>query len=272
MKDVFVSNRSLLYSNILENSGGSAMAKWLDAKVESKTEWNDHLFSLRFSCRNYPSFKAGQFTKFGIEQAGKVVSRPYSLVNNPHDNALEIIAVPVEDGVLSPKLHALKVGDEVKVMAPATGFLVLDEVPKSRDLWLIATGTGVGPFLSILATEQPWNTSQNLVLVYGARYAQDLAYSELIDSWNKEYPSRFHYVPVVSREEQDKTLTGRIPTLLTSGGIQQQVGLDLHPDNSQVMLCGNPNMIEDTNQVLASFGLSKHLRRNPGQISMERYW
>ncbi|MGS2719288.1 ferredoxin--NADP reductase [Paraglaciecola aestuariivivens] len=249
------------------------MASWLDAKVVNKTNWNDHLFSLGFSCNNFPRFKAGQFTKVGIEQEdGKVLSRPYSLVNSPDNDELEIIAVPVEDGLLSPKLHELELGDVVKIMAPATGFLVLDEVPKSRDLWLIATGTGVGPFLSILATQQVWQTYENIVLVYGARYAQDLAYAELIAGWASEYAGRFHYVPVVSREEQDNLLTGRIPPLLTTGMIQQQVGLDLHPDNSQVMLCGNPEMIEDSTEVLTGFGLSKHLRRKPGQISMERYW
>lgn len=248
------------------------MAQWLDAEVVSRTDWNDHLFSLRFSCVDFPQFKAGQFTKFGIEQDGKVLSRPYSIVSAPGDKELEIIAVPVEDGLLSPKLHTLQIGDSLKIMSPATGFLVLDEVPKSRDLWLMATGTGVGPFLSILATEQAWQRYENVILVYGARYQHDLAYMPLIEDCLKQFPDKFQFVPIISRENNDEGLQGRIPTLLNTGAIQQQTGLDIHPENSQVMLCGNPTMIEDAIQSLIELGLSKHLRRAPGHISMERYW
>lgn len=248
------------------------MAQWLDTTVVNRTDWNDHLFSLRFSCTDFPQFKAGQFTKVGIEQDGKIISRPYSLVSGPGDSDLEIIAVPVEDGSLSPKLHALQIGDTLKIMSPATGFLILDEVPQSRDLWLMATGTGVGPFLSILAAEQVWQSYENIILVYGARYDDDIAYKKLIATWTKQYPNRFHFVPIVSREDIADRLHGRIPTLLRTSIIQQQVGLDIHADHSQVMLCGNPAMIEEATQTLIELGLSKHLRRSPGQISLERYW
>ncbi|MGO4891343.1 ferredoxin--NADP reductase [Flavobacterium sp. W21_SRS_FM6] len=249
------------------------MAQWLDATVVKRIDWNDHLFSLRFSCDDFPNFKAGQFTKVGLLQDdGKIISRPYSLVNAPQDSELEIIAVPVEGGLLSPKLHELQVGDVLKVMAPPTGFLILDEVPQSRDLWLIATGTGVGPFLSILATQQVWATYHNIVLVYGARLQQDLAYLPLIKGWEEQYAGRFHFVPVVSREQGEDSLRGRIPALLKSGTIQSQVGLALTAQDSQVMLCGNPQMIEETVNLLTEMGLTKHLRRSPGQISMERYW
>jgi ferredoxin--NADP+ reductase len=248
------------------------MAQWLDATVVGRTDWNDHLFSVRFSCNGFPQFKAGQFTKVGIEHNDKILSRPYSLVSGPNDDELEIIAVPVGDGLLSPKLHKLRVGDPLKIMSPATGLLVLDEVPKSRDLWLMATGTGVGPFLSILATEQVWASYDNIVLVYGTRYEHDLAYTSLIEAWSKKHPEKFHFVPIVSRETKEDKLCGHIPVLLKTSCIQQQVGLDIHAAHSQVMLCGNPAMIEDTIQTLIEFGLTKHLRRSPGHISLERYW
>jgi ferredoxin--NADP+ reductase len=248
------------------------MAQWLDATVVSRIDWNDHLFSLRFSCVNFPLFKAGQFTKVGVEHDGKILSRPYSLVSAPDDNELEIIAVPVEDGLLSPKLHKLQIGDPLKIMAPATGFLVLDEVPQSRDLWLMATGTGVGPFLSILASQQVWTRYENIVLVYGARYEHDLAYIQLIEGWKKKHIGKFHFVPIVSRENKADRLRGHIPALLKTSSIQQQIGLDIHAAHSQIMLCGNPAMIEDATQILIELGLSKHLRRSPGQISLERYW
>lgn len=249
------------------------MAQWLDATVVARTDWNDHLFSLRFVCPGFANMKAGQFTKLGVLQAdGNILSRPYSLVNKPDAENLEIIAVPVAQGQLSPKLHELNIGDTLKVMAPATGFLVLDEVPQSRDLWLIATGTGVGPFISILQTEQAWQTYQTINLIYGARWQHDLAYLPLIQQWQRDYQGRFNFVSIVSRESNGSGLTGRIPALFSSGAIEKQVGLQLSAEQSQVMLCGNPQMITETISLLADKGLSKHLRRSPGQISMERYW
>jgi len=248
------------------------MAQWLDATVVKRTDWNDHLFSLSVSCEAFPTFKAGQFTKFGIEQDGKILSRPYSLVNGSDNAYLEIIAVPVAQGLLSPKLHTLQPGDGLKVMAPATGFLVLDEVPASNNLWLIATGTGVGPFLSILSGSEAWQRFESITLVYGMRQVNDLAYRALIDSWTAVYPDQFHFVPVISREDSPAALRGRIPQLLASGQISALARQTLNAQDSQVMLCGNPEMIQDALVTLEEMGLKKHLRRSPGQISMERYW
>jgi len=248
------------------------MAKWLKATITRRTDWNGHLFSLAFTCADFPSCKAGQFTKLGLEKDGQIISRPYSLIFSPASSELEIIAVTVEDGMLSPLLHRLQVGDKLNLMSPATGFLVLDEVPKSRDLWLLATGTGVGPFLSILLDEEAWNKYDNLILVYGARHANDLAYLSMINSVSRKYPDRFHFVPVISRESKIGSLQGRFPELLDGGLIQKQVGLEINTEVSQMMLCGNPAMIEDTLESLKKMGLKKHLRRSPGQISLERYW
>ncbi|MCG6199784.1 ferredoxin--NADP reductase [Psychromonas antarctica] len=248
------------------------MAKWLNAKIVKRTDWNDHLFSLSFECADFPDFKAGQFTKVGIEQNGQIISRPYSLVNPPLANHLEIIAVPVQEGLLSTQLHQLNHGDNIKVMAPATGFLTLDEVPASNNLWLLATGTGVGPFISILADPLVWQKYQHITLVYGVRYEHDLAYLPLINNCMKDKGNQFNFVPVVSRENSPGGLRGRIPELLASGVIQAQVKQSLNAQDSQVMLCGNPDMIQSSVNVLTAMGLRKHLRRSPGNISMERYW
>lgn len=248
------------------------MAQWLDAKITQRIDWNDHLFSLGFQCDDFPEYTPGQFTKVGIEQDGKIISRPYSLVSHPQDKSLEIMAVPVAEGVLSPKLHGVNVGDRLKIMAPATGFLVLHEVPDSRNIWLIATGTGVGPFLSILAGTEIWQRYEQVILVYAARHASDLAYGELIAKWQDEYPNQFHFVPIVSREKVIGALQGRIPALLSNGNIIEQAGQTLDAEQSQVMLCGNPQMIEEAMLVLKDMGLKKHLRRSPGQITQERYW
>lgn len=248
------------------------MALWLDAKVVKRTDWNDHLFSLTCSCADFPGFTPGQFTKFGVMRDGKIISRPYSLVNGGNNSELEIIAVPVAAGVLSPELHTMQPGDDIKVMAPATGFLVLDEVPDSQNLWLLATGTGVGPFLSILSRDEVWQRFAKITLVYAVRHINDLAYLDDIRNWQQQYPQRFSFIPVVSRQLMPGALQGRIPALLASGQIQQQSQQSLNATDSQVMLCGNPQMITTVLEVLTDMGLKKHLRRSPGQISMERYW
>ena len=249
------------------------MAQWLDGTIKKRIDWNDHLFSLVIDCPEFGPFHAGQFTKVGVEQAdGKVLSRPYSLVNPPSQSEPEILAVPVEEGKLSPLLHTLNTGDPVKVMMPATGFLTMKEVPESQTLWMVATGTGVGPFLSILATDEPWQQYERIVLVYAARFGADLAYLEKVEQWQRLYPERFHFVPIVSREKQENCLRGRIPELLLNGKIETQTGITLGPENNQVMLCGNPQMIKDVMEVLMDRGLKKHLRRAPGHISMEQYW
>lgn len=249
------------------------MAQWLDGTLSNKVNWNDHLFSLEFSCPEFGEFKAGQFVKVGIELSdGKVLSRPYSLVNPPSQANPEILAVPVEEGQLSPQLHNLEVGDPVKIMQPATGFLVLEEVPDANTLWMVATGTGVGPFLSILATDTPWQRFDNIVLIYAARYGQDLAYLPLIEQWQKSYSSQFNFVPIVSREEYPTALKGRIPQLLEQGVIESRVGHQITVEDSQVMICGNPDMIKEVMALLVDKGLKKHLRRSPGQITMEQYW
>ena len=249
------------------------MAQWHEAKIVKRIDWNDHLFSLRFSCKDFPNIKAGQFAKIGILQSdAKVLSRPYSLINAPDAAALEIIAVPVEDGSLSPKLHELNEGDLIQVMSPATGFLVLDEVPTSETLILIATGTGVGPFLSILQTQQAWQKFSNIVLVYAVRYSHDLAYLDLVSDWQERYPDHFQFVPIVSRDRAHDGLKGRIPELINNGALEALIGFEIEAKTCQVMLCGNPEMIKETVKMLEQKGLKKHLRRSPGQISMERYW
>lgn len=158
-------------------------------------------------------------------------------------------------------------------MSPATGFLVLSEVPKANTLWMIATGTGVGLFISILKGQQVWQQYQQVVLVYAARLNRDIAYQGLVQSLLKEKASQFSFVPVISREKgMPGALQGRIPGLIENNIIQQHLGKNFSAEGSQVMLCGNPHMIADLMSVLEGFGLKKHLRRNPGHISLERYW
>ncbi|MCG7587094.1 FAD-binding oxidoreductase, partial [Photobacterium sp. OFAV2-7] len=151
------------------------MADWIPAKVITNRHWNSDLFSLVLHA-NIEPFKAGQFTKFGLEIDGKMVQRAYSFVNPPSDNNLEIYATRVADGLLSPRLHALDSGDTVFISARANGYFTLNEVPDSEHLWLLATGTAIGPYLSILRESDVWRRFRKVVLIHAVRYAADLSY------------------------------------------------------------------------------------------------
>ncbi|MBY6018851.1 ferredoxin--NADP reductase [Halomonas denitrificans] len=247
------------------------MSTWVQGRVVERIDWNDKLFSLKVEAEVQP-FVAGQFTKLALEQGGERVQRAYSFVNPPEAEFLEFLAVSVEEGQLSPRLQDLQEGDNLMVSPRPSGFLTLDEVPAGRELWMFATGTAVGPFLSILGSPDCWDRYETYVLVYAVRYERDLAYLEQIKALAAERPERFRFVPVVSREVVDGALQGRIPELLSSGAIQEAAGIPIAPARSQTLICGNPDMIRDTLAVLEGMGLRKNLRRTPGQITMEKYW
>ncbi|MBY5993539.1 ferredoxin--NADP reductase [Ferrimonas balearica] len=247
------------------------MSAWVQGTVVERIDWNDKLFSLKVDAPVQP-FVAGQFTKLALEQGGERVQRAYSFVNPPEAEHLEFLAVTVEEGQLSPRLQDLKPGDNLMVSPRPSGFLTLDEVPAGRELWMFATGTAVGPFLSILHSEDCWDRYEKFILVYAVRHQADLAYLEPIRALEKAHPEQFRFVPVVSRESMEGALQGRIPELLSRGAIQEAADVPIAPARSQTLICGNPDMIRDTLAVLEGMGLRKNLRRTPGQITMEKYW
>jgi len=249
--------------------------QWLDVQLVEKQQWSDRHFSLRFRAPGF-TFKAGQFVRIGLLQDdGEVLARPYSLVNAPGSELLEIYFNIVPEGPLSPQLAALEPGAPLKLAPRAAGFLTIDEVPVEhtgcRHLWMLATGTGVGPFLSILQSAESWRRFDKLLLVYSVRYQQELAYSNLIDQLTQQHANRFHFVPAVTREIVPGALTTRITSALESGELEQHAGLTISPQQSHVMMCGNSAMIRSAFSLLEQRGLKKHLRREPGHISTEKY-
>lgn len=248
---------------------------WTKGRVIERIDWNDKLFSLRIAADLAP-FIPGQFIKLSQQQEEKRVARAYSLVNSPDKPYAEILAVAVEEGQLSPKLQDLAIGDEIDITPTATGFMTLDEIPKAelqgRHLWFLATGTAVGPFLSMLDTAEPWQRFEKIVLVYGVREAKDLAYLDKLKGYATQYPQQFILCLIVTREPLDGALQCRIPDGLVSGDIERKVGLTLSAADSQVMICGNPGMISGAQAALLDKGLVKNLRRAPGQITVEKYW
>jgi ferredoxin--NADP+ reductase len=246
------------------------MASWVEGKVAALKHWTGGLYTLQVGVEIEP-FRAGQFTKIGLKLDGEIVARPYSLVNAPDERPLEFYFNVVPSGPLSPRLAALAPGDPIFVAPRASGFMVMEEIPQADHLWLVATGTGVGPFLSILKTEEPWQRFRRIVLVHAVRLARELSYADLIAGFGQLHPEQFVFVPFVSREATDFALAGRIPAAIADGRLEARAGVAIGAD-SHLMLCGNPEMVRDTMEALVARGLSKHRRREPGQITVETYW
>ncbi|MCE9677839.1 ferredoxin--NADP reductase [Shewanella sp. AS1] len=245
---------------------------WGEAKVVERIDWNDKLFTLKLAAE-IGDFIPGQFIKLSQQIGGKRVARAYSLVNAPSDEYVEVLAVSVNDGVLSPNLNALKVGDTIEITTKAAGYMTLDELPEQgRHLWFFSTGTAVGPFISMMRTQQPWKRFEKVVLVYGVRYANDLAYLAELQALEAKYSQQFSLITSVTREASDGALSLRITDGLISGIIEDMAGVTITPEDSQVMICGHPQMIVDLNELLKARGLEKNLRRAPGQITVEKYW
>ncbi|WP_207864723.1 ferredoxin--NADP reductase [Pseudomonas sp. 58(2021)] len=236
------------------------------------------LFTLRTTRDAGFRFRAGQFARLGVtKDDGSTVWRAYSMVSSPFDEFLEFFSIVVPGGEFTSELSRLKAGDTLLVDRQAFGYLTLDRFIDGRDLWLLSTGTGVAPFLSILQDFEVWERFERIILVYSVREARELAYQQLIDELTRrdylaEYAHKFQFIPVVTRESHAGALNGRITTLIENGELERAAGVNLDPLHSRVMLCGNPQMIDDTRALLKQRGMSLSLTRRPGQVAVENYW
>lgn len=246
------------------------MANWLTGRIIEKTQWNERLFSLRIKV-DFRDFKPGQFVRVALDIDGERVARPYSLVNKPDDGLLEIYFNIVPEGPLSPKLAELQVGDEIFVTDKANGFLTVEEVPECKHLWLLATGTGVGPFLSILKSENVWQRFEKVVLGYSVRDQSELSYQQQIAVIENKHEKQFSFVPFITREKIEGVINQRIPQSLIDGSFEKRAGITINEDDSHVMMCGNSAMISSVSECLDNRGLRKHRRREPGHITTEKY-
>ena len=247
------------------------MSKWLEGRVVGQKHWTDRLLSLQVAAPLGP-FQAGQFVKLALDVEGERVARPYSFVNPPGMEPHEFYYNIVAQGPLTPRLAALSAGDTVHVAPGIAGFLVLSEVPEAENLWLIATGTGLAPFLSILRTEAPWQRFRQVVLVHATRTADEQVYGEMLAAVAGARGERFRRVACVSRERAPGALEGRIPAAILDGRLERAAATELSAARSHAMLCGNPAMVTDVTAALVARGMRKHRRRAPGHITVETYW
>ncbi len=236
------------------------------------------LFSFRCTRHDGFRFTAGQFARLGVRtERGNLVWRAYSMVSSPYDEFLDFFSIVVPDGEFTSVLSQLKVGDELLIEKQPQGFLTLDRFVDGQNLWMLSTGTGVAPFLSILQGLEVWERFETIVLVYSVRTGAELAYRDLLQELlTREYVAphahKFRFVPVVTREPVEGCLSERITSLLTSGQLEEVAGLRMTPEASRVLICGNPQMVDDTRKLFKQRGMQLSLTRKPGQVAVENYW
>ena len=244
---------------------------WIQGEVVSVKHWTESLYSIRINAPKV-KFIAGQYTKISLIIDNEEVARPYSFVNSPNEEFHEFYSVSVPNGPLSSALQKLKEGDPINIGANGNGFLILNEIPDTVNIWMLATGTAIGPYLSILKTKASWNKFKKVILVHAVRYNKELTYQKTITSLKEQYGDRFIYISYVSREDSKFSLKGRIPKDIKNGNLEVKANVKMLPENTHVMICGNPEMVKDTTIELKNIGLKKHRRNSPGHITTENYW
>ena len=244
-------------------------------KVLSVHRWTDTLFSFTMTRPSHFKFTAGQFARIGLKVGDDLVVRAYSVVSSPFDETLEFFSIVVPDGAFTSNLQHLQVGDELYLEKIPYGFLTLTryQLPLPQDLWLLATGTGLAPFISMLQDFDTWTKYQNINLVYSVRTASELAYVERIQEITESFGEGhrgFKFIPIITRDP-NAILHDRLPTLIENGDLEKHAGLNFNVETSHIMLCGNPQMVEDTKEALKARGLVMN-RRGEGNIAVEYYW
>src|SRR5258706_92944 len=247
------------------------MPKWIEGTVVNQKRWTRNLFTLQVEA-DVAAFEAGQFAKLALPGEGGMVARPDPFVYAPGGRPPPVFFGSLPAGPAPQRLPNMEAGDAIYLAPRPAGFLVLSEIPEAENLWLISTGTGVGPFLSILKTEAPWQRFRNVVLVHAVRYAEELTYRDSLSRLLGEHGEQMRVVSFVSREEKPGALHGRVPIAIEEGRLETAAGVALSAKTSQVMICGNPEMVTDTNEALTRRGMKKHRRREPGHITVENYW
>ncbi len=252
------------------------MANLITERVLSVHHWNDTLFSFTTSRDPGFRFKNGHFTMVGLQQETRPLLRAYSIASANYEDRLEFFSIKVPDGPLTSKLQHIEAGDEVLISTKPTGTLVLDHLLPGRHLYLLSTGTGLAPFISIIKDPDTYAAYDKVVLVHGVRHIADLAYQELIEAelpnneyFGEELREKLIYYPTVTREPFRNN--GRITDLMTSGKLFADIGLPKPTlEDDRFMLCGSPAMLKETCGVLDARGFRETRHGEAGHYVIER--
>lgn len=265
----------------------SADARYTAERIVWLHPWAPNLFSFRLTRDPEFRFVPGQFARLGVKRddpdnpknpsGEKIVWRAYSIASARADAFLEFYSIVIPDGEFTSALARLRIGDTVYVEKLNYGFFTTDRLAPGRELWMLSTGTGLAPFLSMLWESDLWAAYDHLIVVHSVRYPNELAYAAHLAAY-REQPSlrafghKLRYVPVVTRAPTGGALAARIPHLIESGALESHVGLPLDPERARVMICGNPDMIGAARRLLAARGFNTARRGKPGQLAAENYW
>jgi ferredoxin--NADP+ reductase len=252
------------------------MSNFIEERVLSVHHWTESLFSFRTTRDPSFRFRSGQFTMIGIPVNGKPLLRAYSVASAHYEEELEFFSIKVQDGPLTSRLQHLKEGDAIMVSRKPTGTLVLDNLAPGKHLYLLGTGTGLAPFLSLIKDPETYERFEKVIIVHGVRFTKDLAYSEIISEVlpNDEFVGemirdQLIYYPTVTREEFRNK--GRITDLMVSGKLFSDVGLPvMNRDDDRFMLCGSPAMLADVRALLDSKGWIEGNHGEPGDFVIEK--
>ncbi|WMC19725.1 MAG: FAD-binding oxidoreductase [Enterobacteriaceae bacterium PC38] len=248
------------------------MNNWVIGNILDIKKYPNNLFKI-FIKASIDKFISGQFTKISIKIKKKYIYRAYSFVNNSQNLILEFYILFIPNGKFSYKLFNSKINKKIKISKKSFGFFILDEIPKCKTLWMICTNTGIGPYLSILSENKNLERFKNLVLIYVNKFLTNCNYNCEIKNLRNNYYGKLHILNIISREKIYSTLNGRINKFIINGFLEKIIGLNLNYKNSHIMICGNPNMIKNTQNILIKFrNMKKHLRFKKGNITIEKYW
>lgn len=236
--------------------------------------WNDRLLTFTTTRPKNYSFIAGQYARLGVRDQTAPIWRAYSMTSAPSEDVLEFYGVIVPGGMFTTRLREMQAGDAILVEKQPYGFMTPDRFADGEDLWMISTGTGVGPYISMLRDGAVWKQFRRLVLVHGVRHADEFAYHEELARMAEEGPgpASLKLIKAVSRERAADMLHGRVTDLLAHGELEDAAGTRIDAGSSRIMMCGNPAMIEDMRRLLHERGLRPQRRAAPGQFVTENYW
>ena len=251
-------------------------SKYSTEKVLSVNHWNDTLFSFKTTRQDGLRFENGQFVMIGLEVDGRPLARAYSVASPNYDEHLEFLSIKVQDGPLTSRLQHIKVGDELLVSRKPTGTLVIHDLKPAKNLYLFSTGTGLAPYMSLIQDIEVYDRFEKVILVHGVRKVDDLAYKDFIENelpknefFGEEVKNKLIYYPTVTREAFKNE--GRLTDLIKSGKLFKDIGLEkMNPADDRAMICGSPEMLKDTQDLLDSMNFKVSPRiGEPGDYVIE---
>lgn len=253
------------------------MAAFNSETITYVHHWNDTLFSFKTTREAGLRFKNGQFVMIGLMIDGKPLMRAYSIASANYEEELEFFSIKVPNGPLTSILQKVKVGDKLLISKKPTGTLVTDDLLPGKNLYLLSTGTGLAPFLSVARDFETYERFEKVIVVHGVRYVSELAYHKLFTETlpNDEYfgelvKDKLIYYPTVTREPFHTQ--GRLTDAITDGSLFEKIGLPrFDREVDRAMICGSPWMLEDTAKLLDEHGLNISPRMGePGDYVIER--